>query len=134
MFLILSGIVCWTLLEYTLHRWVFHLNIKNQNRFMCTFHFMLHGLHHKVPFDPLRLVFPPVPATILTTILYQPIAILHNNPGLILAGGLIGNHFDNYFFRLTKQFRVYLIQCWITLCWFARLLDIRHDTLLHSLR
>lgn len=44
----IAGIVLWTVLEYSLHRWVFHLNAENGGVFICTFHFLLHGLHHKV--------------------------------------------------------------------------------------
>lgn len=83
------GVLIWTLLEYTLHRWVFHLDPK-ENRFLHTFHFLLHGLHHKVPFDPYRLVFPPVPAVLLASFFYQPVRLLLPYPQLMLAGGLIG--------------------------------------------
>lgn len=83
------GVFIWTLLEYSLHRWVFHLDPKD-NRFLHVFHFLLHGLHHKVPFDPYRLVFPPVPAVLLATFFYQPVRLLLPYPQLMLAGGLIG--------------------------------------------
>ncbi|XP_058832892.1 uncharacterized protein LOC131690844 [Topomyia yanbarensis] len=83
------GVFVWTLLEYTLHRWVFHLDPKN-NWILHTFHFLIHGLHHKVPFDPYRLVFPPVPAIMLASLFYQPIRLLLPHPVLMLAGGLIG--------------------------------------------
>ncbi|XP_055598806.1 uncharacterized protein LOC129748288 [Uranotaenia lowii] len=83
------GVLVWTLLEYTLHRWVFHLDPKD-NKFLHTFHFLLHGLHHKVPFDPYRLVFPPVPAVLLATFFYQPVRLLLPHPLLMLSGGLIG--------------------------------------------
>lgn len=85
------GTFLWTLVEYSLHRWVFHLDSTKSNGAVCTFHFMLHGLHHKVPFDPYRLVFPPFPATVLATIIYIPIQLLMQNPKLVFAGGLIGN-------------------------------------------
>uniref|UniRef100_A0A182Q052 Fatty acid 2-hydroxylase n=1 Tax=Anopheles farauti TaxID=69004 RepID=A0A182Q052_9DIPT len=83
------GAVAWTLLEYSLHRWVFHLDPKG-NRFLQTFHFLIHGQHHKVPFDSYRLVFPVPPAILLTTIFYQPIYYVFPYPRLTLAGGLIG--------------------------------------------
>lgn len=84
------GIFLWTLLEYSLHRWVFHLDAANQSGGVCTFHFLLHGLHHKVPFDPYRLVFPPFPATIIASIVYIPLQLLMNHPLLVCAGGLVG--------------------------------------------
>ncbi|XP_053680476.1 uncharacterized protein LOC128731385 [Anopheles nili] len=83
------GACAWTLLEYTLHRWVFHMDPK-QNRFLQTFHFLIHGQHHKVPFDSYRLVFPVPPAILLTTIFYQPVYYTFPYPRLTLAGGLIG--------------------------------------------
>lgn len=42
------GIGLWTFLEYSLHRWVFHVNVENGNKYLITFHFLIHGLHHKV--------------------------------------------------------------------------------------
>ena len=47
---IIGGIFIWTLLEYSLHRWVFHVETASGNPFLITFHFLLHGLHHKVSF------------------------------------------------------------------------------------
>uniref|UniRef100_A0A182KEA3 Fatty acid 2-hydroxylase n=1 Tax=Anopheles christyi TaxID=43041 RepID=A0A182KEA3_9DIPT len=83
------GALAWTLLEYSLHRWVFHLDPKG-NRILQTFHFLIHGQHHKVPFDPHRLVFPVPPAILLTTLFYQPVYYAFPYPRLTLAGGLIG--------------------------------------------
>jgi len=84
------GIFIWTLVEYVLHRWVFHVKVSPQNKKLCVFHFILHGLHHKVPFDPLRLVFPPFPAVILASILYLPILAIFPYPRISLGGGLLG--------------------------------------------
>lgn len=51
----------------------------------------------RVPFDDRRLVFPPLAAAIITTIIYQPIHGLNTllggelyNPRLVVAGGIIG--------------------------------------------
>lgn len=51
----------------------------------------------KVPFDEKRLVFPPVPAAVLATLIYQAIKLLiltinfeFFNPRLVLAGALVG--------------------------------------------
>lgn len=46
---LVSGFFFWTFLEYTLHRYLFHMNVKNHPKW-STFHFLLHGLHHKVSF------------------------------------------------------------------------------------
>jgi len=42
------GIPVWTLLEYMLHRFLFHLEPKDNTPWLITLHFFLHGQHHKV--------------------------------------------------------------------------------------
>ena len=53
------GIFKWTLIEYILHRFLFHSEEYLPNHRLAFFcHFLLHGIHHAFPWDPLRLVFP----------------------------------------------------------------------------
>ena len=47
----------WTLTEYWLHRVVFHF--EPRRGLGARLHWMLHGVHHDHPNDPLRLVMPP---------------------------------------------------------------------------
>uniref|UniRef100_A0A0K0G3N0 Fatty acid 2-hydroxylase n=1 Tax=Strongyloides venezuelensis TaxID=75913 RepID=A0A0K0G3N0_STRVS len=70
MILFILGALSWTLLEYVLHRYVFHWepNLKSPNQIL--FHFLAHGLHHKTPFDGDRLVFPPTPALFIIGFFY----------------------------------------------------------------
>jgi sterol desaturase/sphingolipid hydroxylase (fatty acid hydroxylase superfamily) len=51
-----AGVLMWTLVEYLLHRWVFHW-IKETPRAQ-RIHFLLHGVHHAYPNDKDRLVMP----------------------------------------------------------------------------
>ncbi|RPB25063.1 Inositolphosphorylceramide-B hydroxylase [Terfezia boudieri ATCC MYA-4762] len=54
------GVVVWTLVEYTLHRCLFHLDEHMPDHpIFLTLHFMLHGVHHYLPMDKYRLVMPP---------------------------------------------------------------------------
>jgi 4-hydroxysphinganine ceramide fatty acyl 2-hydroxylase len=56
----LGGLGFWTLVEYGLHRCLFHLDdYLPDNRVALTLHFLLHGIHHYLPMDRLRLVMPP---------------------------------------------------------------------------
>lgn len=73
-FVFCFGVALWSILEYSLHRWVFHLKPPDWSPKLITMHFLLHGLHHKVPFDSGRLLFPPVPAAMLGVILYTLIS------------------------------------------------------------
>jgi 4-hydroxysphinganine ceramide fatty acyl 2-hydroxylase len=62
----IAGVVYWTLLEYSLHRFLFHVDEwlpESPNG--LTAHFLMHGCHHKVPNDRYRLVMPPVATLVL---------------------------------------------------------------------
>ncbi|KAI9672249.1 MAG: fatty acid alpha-hydroxylase [Alyxoria varia] len=62
------GLCIWTIVEYGLHRCLFHVdNYLPDNRVGITLHFMLHGIHHYLPMDRLRLVMPPTLFVILAT-------------------------------------------------------------------
>jgi dihydroceramide fatty acyl 2-hydroxylase len=52
-----GGYALWTLFEYWLHRLVFHF--EPENGFGARLHWIIHGVHHDHPNDPLRLVMPP---------------------------------------------------------------------------
>jgi dihydroceramide fatty acyl 2-hydroxylase len=52
-----GGYALWTLFEYWLHRLVFHF--EPQDGFGARLHWIIHGVHHDHPNDPLRLVMPP---------------------------------------------------------------------------
>ncbi|VDL84520.1 unnamed protein product [Nippostrongylus brasiliensis] len=64
------GVLSWTLLEYVLHRWVFHWKPDPSSPSQIVLHFLLHGLHHKTPMDGDRLVFPPAPALPIVLFFY----------------------------------------------------------------
>jgi sterol desaturase/sphingolipid hydroxylase (fatty acid hydroxylase superfamily) len=51
------GTVAWSLGEYVLHRFVFHF--EPDSRWGRRLHFIIHGVHHDFPHDPMRLVMPP---------------------------------------------------------------------------
>ncbi|XP_020687787.2 dihydroceramide fatty acyl 2-hydroxylase FAH2 [Dendrobium catenatum] len=88
--LIMTGVLVWTLLEYTLHRFLFH--VKTKSYWANTFHYLLHGCHHKHPMDGLRLVFPPAATAILCIPLWGLIRLLSTpaSAPAIFAGGLLG--------------------------------------------
>ncbi|KAE8609141.1 hypothetical protein XENTR_v10011724 [Xenopus tropicalis] len=90
--LFLIGVLVWTLMEYGIHRFVFHMNPPASNYYLITLHFMLHGQHHKAPFDSSRLVFPPVPASFVIIPLYILVQLIFPVPvGLsVFVGGLFG--------------------------------------------
>jgi len=55
--LMVAGYALWTLFEYWLHRLVFHF--EPERGLGARLHWIIHGVHHDHPNDPLRLVMPP---------------------------------------------------------------------------
>ncbi|XP_069111790.1 fatty acid 2-hydroxylase-like [Argopecten irradians] len=86
----LLGLISWTFDEYIIHRWMFHLRPPSNSPLLVTVHFLLHGQHHKTPLDKKRLVFPPVPATILGITLYSIYAtVIPHAITMSLAAGTV---------------------------------------------
>jgi sterol desaturase/sphingolipid hydroxylase (fatty acid hydroxylase superfamily) len=50
------GYLVWTLTEYLGHRFAFHARLPGE--WGTRLHFLIHGVHHDHPGDPLRLVMP----------------------------------------------------------------------------
>ena len=53
-----GGYAIWTLAEYWGHRCLFHTRFPG--KLGARVHFLIHGVHHDYPSDPLRLVMPPL--------------------------------------------------------------------------
>jgi dihydroceramide fatty acyl 2-hydroxylase len=86
--LLAAGVVVWQLLEYLIHRFLFHA--ASTSYWGITLHFLFHGCHHKFPMDHERLVFPPVPATPVVCLVYQAAhALLAAGPAKALFSGII---------------------------------------------
>ena len=65
--LIVVGLFIWTLLEYVFHRFLFHMEkALPSHQWAYSLHFLLHGVHHFLPMDRMRLVMPPVLFIILS--------------------------------------------------------------------
>jgi len=66
--LVAGGYVLWTLTEYWLHRVVFHF--EPERGIGARLHWMIHGVHHDHPNDPMRLVMPPSASIPLALLFY----------------------------------------------------------------
>jgi sterol desaturase/sphingolipid hydroxylase (fatty acid hydroxylase superfamily) len=84
--LVLAGYVLWTLFEYWLHRLVFHF--EPEDGVGARLHWIIHGVHHDHPNDPMRLVMPPsvsVPLSVLFFILF--VAVLGTPTAYAVGAG-----------------------------------------------
>ena len=87
---IVLGYVLWTLTEYLGHRYLFHWEIPG--KLGARLHFLIHGVHHVHPSDPLRLVMPPLLSLPIMLIAYTVIRLLFGMPATypVLTGFIIG--------------------------------------------
>src|ERR1700749_2630024 len=65
---LLGGYLFWTLTEYWLHRVVFHF--EPEDGIGARLHFIIHGVHHDHPNDPMRPVMPPSVSVPLALVFY----------------------------------------------------------------
>jgi dihydroceramide fatty acyl 2-hydroxylase len=88
--LLLGGWFFWTLTEYWMHRLVFHFEPKEGPG--ARLHWIIHGVHHDHPNDPLRLVMPPSVSVPLAAGFYGLFTLVFATPAanLFAAGFLLG--------------------------------------------
>lgn len=74
----LGGYAFWTLTEYWLHRIVFHF--EPENGLGARMHWIIHGVHHDHPNDPLRLVMPPSVSVPLAALFFGLFVLVLGTP------------------------------------------------------
>src|SRR3954452_9121278 len=86
-----GGYLLWTLSEYWIHRVIFHF--EPEQGFGARLHWIIHGVHHDHPNDPLRLVMPPsvsVPLSALFYLLF--VLVLGPSNALAFGGGFLAGY------------------------------------------
>jgi sterol desaturase/sphingolipid hydroxylase (fatty acid hydroxylase superfamily) len=89
--LAVGGYALWTLFEYWLHRLVFHF--EPQEGLGARMHWIIHGVHHDHPNDPMRLVMPPAVSVPLAAAVF---GLLYLAFGVSCAPGLGAGFFAGY--------------------------------------
>jgi dihydroceramide fatty acyl 2-hydroxylase len=89
--LAIGGYGLWTLFEYWLHRIVFHF--EPDRGIGARMHWIIHGVHHEHPNDPLRLVMPPAVSVPLGAVVF---GLLYLAFGSSYAPGLGAGFFAGY--------------------------------------
>jgi dihydroceramide fatty acyl 2-hydroxylase len=85
------GYGSWTLFEYWLHRLVFHF--EPEDGIGARMHWIIHGVHHEHPNDPLRLVMPPAVSIPLGAVVF---GLLFAVLGKRYAPGVAAGFFAGY--------------------------------------
>jgi dihydroceramide fatty acyl 2-hydroxylase len=109
------GYALWTLLEYWLHRVVFHF--EPEDGVGARFHWIIHGVHHDHPNDPLRLVMPPAVSVPLAALFFAIFYVTFGHrlgPGVTAGflGGYLGYDMTHFYIhhghphsRITRMLR-----------------------------
>jgi sterol desaturase/sphingolipid hydroxylase (fatty acid hydroxylase superfamily) len=94
--LLALGLLIWTLTEYWLHRLVFHW--EPDHPLGSRLHFIMHGVHHDHPNDPLRLVMPPAVSIPLAALFLGLFVLIFGTPAAypLFAGFILGYLFYDY--------------------------------------
>jgi sterol desaturase/sphingolipid hydroxylase (fatty acid hydroxylase superfamily) len=66
--LFFSGLLFFTLFEYILHRYVFHM--RPDSALKKKIQYNMHGIHHEFPKDKSRLAMPPLLSVFLATVFF----------------------------------------------------------------
>ena len=88
---ILGGYLFWTLTEYWLHRIVFHF--EPEQGIGARLHWIIHGVHHDHPNDPMRLVMPPSLSVPLAILFVWVFSLVLGSPAFMPFGaGFLGGY------------------------------------------
>ncbi len=102
----LAGLLLWTLVEYSLHRFLFHFPAKHAlGKWLV---FLFHGVHHDAPQDQTRLVMPPAGAILIMAMLWPLFRVLIPDPWCegVVAFFLTGYLCYDYIHYATHHFRM----------------------------
>jgi dihydroceramide fatty acyl 2-hydroxylase len=89
--LVLGGYFFWTLTEYWMHRLVFHF--EPEEGIGARLHWIIHGVHHDHPNDPMRLVMPPSVSVPLALVFYLLFVLVLGTPAAhVFAAGFLGGY------------------------------------------
>jgi|GEM_PF-23814 len=99
----IAGGFTWTMVEYTLHRFLFHPPFSDS--WLKGFYFYVHGVHHETPTDATRLVMPPGASIPLAVIFFFIFRALLPGDHLAFYSGFVSGylvydflHFSIHFF------------------------------------
>src|SRR4051812_17880511 len=79
LWLVPTGVFIWTLLEYALHRFLFHIQIPIRNPQLRDIVNSSHLLHHASPRDPGKVLVHPVYGLAISSLLYGVLLVITRN-------------------------------------------------------
>lgn len=103
-----GGLLFFTLVEYLVHRYVYHIEPTTESR--RKFQWTMHGVHHAYPKDKSRLAMPPVLSVVIGTVLLGLFRLVLGQYAFsFLAGFMVGYalylvvHYSVHIFKMPKN-------------------------------
>jgi len=83
--LVMLGLLIWTLFEYAMHRFIFHLKLTSDlGRWLI---FLTHGNHHAAPDDGYRNIMPPIVSLVISSAIWLAFWMVLGPKGSVLYLG-----------------------------------------------
>jgi sterol desaturase/sphingolipid hydroxylase (fatty acid hydroxylase superfamily) len=83
----LAGTFFFTLVEYCMHRFLYHIPASDEGR--KRFQYVIHGVHHDHPRDKDRLAMPPVVSVVLAVLFVGLFRLIMGPNGFSFGGGFL---------------------------------------------
>jgi len=100
-----TGVLLWTLLEYGLHRFVFHIQIPVRDPRLREIVNASHLAHHASPRDPTRVLVRPTYGLVISSIVYGLIYLVTGS--LFFAAGLVVGIWMGFLYYEAVHYRVH---------------------------
>lgn len=104
-----TGLLVFTLFEYVLHRYLYHIHPTTERR--AKLQYTLHGVHHEYPKDKTRLAMPPVVAVFMAAGFFGLFFLMMGEsayaffPGFLVGySGYLSVHFIVHAYTPPKNF------------------------------
>lgn len=111
--LFFGGLFTFTLVEYLIHRYTFHMEANNPTKERLQY--VLHGSHHDFPKDKTRLAMPPFVSLALAGLFFLLYRLLLGQYGIPFTAGFVAGyatylcvHYSVHAFPPPKNFLKYL--------------------------
>ncbi|MEI2759156.1 MAG: sterol desaturase family protein [Bacteroidia bacterium] len=88
--LFVTGVFIFTLVEYLIHRFVFHFKANTPRQHELKY--KIHGVHHHYPKDKDRLAMPPLMSLTLAALFFLLYKWLFGNYGIALFSGFVSGY------------------------------------------
>jgi len=88
--LYLAGLFAFTLVEYLIHRFIFHFKANTPGQELLKY--KIHGVHHHYPKDKDRLAMPPFMSLTLAALFFLLYKWLFGNYGIAMFSGFVSGY------------------------------------------